>query len=127
MTLDISSADSAENRRQTQTAAFLRATAAELGLAHIAFTSASEIAQYALYKAWLDADYAGELVYLYMMVEMRCVLVWYLRRTLWQAPILRLAFVGESFGRELGCFRDTDSHLFAVPALPFSALFPRVL
>jgi epoxyqueuosine reductase len=45
-------------------AAFVRAAAAELGLAHIAFTPATEIAQHARYQAWLAADYAGELVYL---------------------------------------------------------------
>ncbi len=49
---------------QAATANWLTATAAEFGLSHVAFTPATEILQYARFKAWLAADYAGELVYL---------------------------------------------------------------
>jgi epoxyqueuosine reductase len=45
-------------------ARWLTAAAAALGLPHIAFTPASEIAQHTRYQTWLAADYAGELVYL---------------------------------------------------------------
>ena len=51
-------------REPAQLAQWLTATAATLGLPHIAFTPATEIAQHALYTTWLAADYAGELGYL---------------------------------------------------------------
>lgn len=45
-------------------AAWLMATAAGLGLPHLAFTPADELDQHSRYLAWTAADYAGELVYL---------------------------------------------------------------
>ena len=45
-------------------AAWLVATAAGLGLPHLAFTPADELDQHSRYLAWTAADYAGELVYL---------------------------------------------------------------
>lgn len=52
------------SREPVELARWLTATAAALGLPHVAFTPATEIAQHERYTAWLAADHAGELVYL---------------------------------------------------------------
>ncbi len=52
------------SREPAALARWLTAAAAALGLPHIAFTSASTVAQHTRYESWLAADYAGELVYL---------------------------------------------------------------
>lgn len=52
-------------------AAWLRQTARELGLLHLAIAPAEEVEQHALFAAWLQAGHAGELEYLGRDAEAR--------------------------------------------------------
>lgn len=52
-------------------AAWLRHTARELGLPHLAIAPAAEVEQHALFAAWLQAGHAGELSYLGRDAEAR--------------------------------------------------------